>query len=265
MFAELMDLKEGTTAAYQKAFQIALDWMKNYPAKTNKWGPFFEDVPRWSDTQINATTFAMYLLEHPELDNNWKQTVLNILNWVYGTLGNKQYSKYGVTCINEQTAYPVPGNSHSSRQASVDLLYAEKTGDTSFVQNAIRELNWATYMVDEDGKNFYPTNAIWMTDGYGDYVRHYLRAMAAAPELAPQDKDHLLRTSSIISKITYSPDEISYSTFDNSSKEILRLTAKPKSVKANGKDLNGWSWRELNSGGVLTISHDASKNITISK
>jgi hypothetical protein len=271
MFAELMQLKEGNTSAYKKAFQIALDWMKQYPAKTNKWGPFFEDVPRWSDTQINATTFAMYLLEHPELDKNWKQTVLNILNWVYSTLGNKQYSKYGVICINEQTAYPVPGNSHSSRQASIDLMYAEKTGDTSFVRNAIRELNWATYMVDEDGKNFYPTNAIWMTDGYGDYVRHYLRAMAAAPELAPADKDHLLRTSSIVSKISYTPNEITYSTFDGSSKEIFRLTAKPSSVKAGGKELAesnskaGWSWRALDKGGVLTVSHDAAKDVVIAK
>jgi hypothetical protein len=265
MFAELMQLKEGNTPAYKKAFDIALDWMKKYPAKTNKWGPFFEDVPRWSDTQINATTFAMYLLEHPEFDSDWKQTVLNILNWVYSTLGNKQYSKYGVTCINEQTAYAVPGNSHSSRQASVDLMYAEKTGDTSFVRNAIRELNWATYMVNEEGKNFYPTNAIWMTDGYGDYVRHYLRAMAAMPELAPQDRDHLLRSSSIISKINYAPNEISYSTFDDSSTETLRLTAKPTAVKADGKDLPGWSWKELKSGGVLTVAHDDSKNITIFK
>lgn len=59
--------------------------------------------------------------------------------------------------------------------------------DTTYVRNAIRQLNWATYMVDTDGKNFYPTNAIWMTDGYGDYVRHYLRAMAAVPQLAPRE------------------------------------------------------------------------------
>jgi hypothetical protein len=153
--------------------------MKTYPAKNNKWGPFFEDVASWSDTQINAITYAMFILEHPELDANWKETAGNIIKWVYKELGDQQYAKYGLTCIDEQTAYRVPGNSHSARQAATELLYWEKTGDTAYIRNAVRMLNWATYMVDEDGKNFYPTNAIWMTDGYGDYVRHYLRAMAS--------------------------------------------------------------------------------------
>ena len=49
----------------------------------------------------------------------------------------------------------------------------------------MRRLNWATYSVDADGKNRYPNDDIWLTDGYGDYVRHYLRAMASFPELAP--------------------------------------------------------------------------------
>ena len=273
MFAELIDLKKGDAAAYKNAFDITLKWMKKYPAKNNKWGPFFEDVPRWSDTQINATTFAMYLMEHPELDSNWKQAVANIFSWVYKELGNKKYEQYGIICIDEQTAYRVPGNSHTARQASMDLMFWEKTGDTSGVRNAIRQLNWATYMVDRDGKNFYPTNAIWMTDGYGDYVRHYLRAMAAAPQLAPENADHLLRTSSIVKKISYQPDQISYTTFDSSSHELFRLTAKPKVIKVGGKTMaevndanqQGWTWKSLPKGGVLTIKHADASSIVIDK
>jgi hypothetical protein len=59
------------------------------------------------------------------------------------------------------------------------------TGDRSGADHAIRQLNWATYMVDVDGKNRYMQDENWLTDGYGDYVRHYLRSMAAMPELAP--------------------------------------------------------------------------------
>ena len=66
----------------------------------------------------------------------------------------------------------------------------------------MRNLIWATYMVDTDGKNRYYHDDIWLTDGYGDYVRHYLRAMAAAPELAPPDQNHLLRTSSVVRRST---------------------------------------------------------------
>jgi len=273
LFSELIKLKKGNTDAYQKAFDKTIAWLKTYPAKDNKWGPFFEDVPRWSDTQINAITYAMYLMEHPGLDENWKETVSNILKWVYKELGDKQYSKYGVTCIDEQTAYRVPGNSHSSRQASIDLMYWEKTGDTTYVRNAIRELNWATYMVDNDGKNFYPTNDIWMTDGYGDYTRHYLRAMAAAPQLAPENKDHMLRTSSVIKKISYEPLQITYSTFDSASSEIFRLTSKPAKIKVNGTlleqvdDANseGWTWQALNQGGILKIKQTKGNQVEIIK
>ena len=71
------------------------------------------------------------------------------------------------------------------------------------VENAVRQLFWATYMVDDDGKNCYPRDEVWMTDGYGDYVRHYLRAMAFRPELAPSEQNHLLSTSSVIQLIEY--------------------------------------------------------------
>jgi len=273
LFDELINLQKGNTDAYRKSFDITLDWLKSYPAKTNKWGPFFEDVSGWSDTQINAITYAMYIMENQKLDTNWRATVKSIFQWVHNELDNGLYNKYGVITINEQTAYRVPGNSHSSRQASMELKYWGETGDTTYIRNAIRMLNWATYMVDIEGKNFYPTNAIWLTDGYGDYVRHYIRAMAAAPQLAPDNADHLLRTSSIINKISYQLSKIIYSTFGNSSDEILRLTSKPKKILVNGNKLQeitdsvseGWLWQSLPKGGVLKIKHVSGNQIEIFK
>lgn len=273
LFKELIAMQKGNTGEFKKAFQITIDWFKTYPVKTNKWGPFFEDVPRWSDTQINAITYAMFIMENPELDPQWKQTVNGIFQWVYHELGNKKYLNYGVVVIDEQTAYRVPGNSHSARQASMDLMYWEKSGDTTYVRNAVRQLNWATYMVDTDGKNFYPTNAIWMTDGYGDYVRHYLRAMAAAPQLAPDNADHLLRTSSIVKKIEYKPKGITYTTFDGASKEIFRLSGKPSEVRVNGEeldevdkeDIEGWTWQALTKGGILKIKQTKGNQVNIVK
>ncbi len=85
--------------------------------------------------------------------------------------------------VNEQTAYEVPGNSHTSRQGADELLYTKLTGDSSRYENAVRQLIWSTYMVNDDGRNRYPNDENWLTDGYGDYVRHYLRAMAADPAL----------------------------------------------------------------------------------
>jgi len=259
MFSQLIKLKKGNTNKFQKAFDLVIEWMKKYPAKNNKWGPFFEDVPRWSDTQINAITYTMYILDHPELYADWKQTSSNIIKWVYDSLGNHDYTKYGVICINEQTAYRVPGNSHTARQASCDLLFAERTGDTGLIGNAIRQLNWATYMVDDDGKNFYPTNAIWMTDGYGDYVRHFLRAMASAPQIAPQNENHLLRSSSVVKTVRYEKNKIAYTTFDNTGEELLRLNSKPTDVKGVEK----WKWNDLTNGGTITITRTKSNQVII--
>jgi hypothetical protein len=273
MFDELIRMQTGNVADYKKAFDLTLNWMKIYPAKTNKWGPFFEDVPRWSDTQINAVTYAMYLMDNQALDPDWKITVKNIFEWVHNELDNETFVKYGVIPVNEQTTYRVPGNSHSARQASMELRYWELTGDTTWLENAVRMMNWATYMVDNDGKNYFPETDVWLTDGYGDYIRHYIRAMAAAPELAPDNGDHMLRSSSIIRNIKYQPSLISYEIYDNRSSDLFRLTSKPEKVTVNGTRLNevydssveGWVWRSLPSGGVLTLKQSLGNHIEIHK
>ncbi|MFN7994136.1 MAG: hypothetical protein U0Q18_11065 [Bryobacteraceae bacterium] len=252
MFDSLIALKQGDAAKYAAARETVSKWLQAYPLKTNKWGPFFEDVPTeaWSDTEINADTLAMYILEHPSWDANWKKDAAGILDWSYKSFANHEWEKWGVIAINEQTAYKVPGNSHTSRHASVELLYCEKTGDMALKDAAIRRLNWATYMVDTDGKNRYPRDDNWLTDGYGDYVRHYLRAMASFPELAPDDQNHLLRTTSVIQSVDYGANAITYTKFDGNSTERFKLGAwTPKSVSGGSMQ---WDPKSK----VLTVKAD---------
>ena len=225
LFEDLAALNEGQPTKYRVTARLVTEWLKAYPLKNNRWGPFFEDVSTkdYSDTEINADTLAFYILEHPDWDKDWKAEARGILDWSYRTFANHQADKWGVVVINEQTQFPVPGNSHTSRHGSVELQYAEKTGDWSARDAAIRGLSWATYWVDFDGKNRYPGDDIWLTDGYGDFVRHYLRAMASDPELAPADQDHLLRTSSVIRSIKYDRAEIRYEKFEAESEELFKL------------------------------------------
>jgi hypothetical protein len=262
--------------------------MKKYPLQNNRWGPFFEDVQGWSDTQINATTFARFIMEHRQYFPQWKQDVQSIFSWTYKTLGNDSWKKYGVTVVNEQTVYLNPGESHTSRQGSTELLYGALTNDSSRKINALRELVWATYMVDEDGKNRYHQDDVWLTDGYGDYVRHYLRAMSYCPELAPTNSDHILFSSSIIQQADYNGqtnkflvpyvkvDNISkvriyYRTFDRSGTEKVRMMRKPSSVLLDGKPLSnsnqdkqqGYQWTPMDKGGVLMIYRLDGTDITI--
>lgn len=233
LFDDLTKLGQGRVDDYQRARGMVVDWLKAHPLKTNRWGPFFEDIGTEvpSDTETNADTLATYILEHPEWDTDWKQQVEGILSWTFKTFGNEGWLEYGVVPIDEQTAFMVPGNSHTARHASVELLFGEKTLDHSRRQDAIRRLNWATYMVNHDGRNKYPGGNIWLTDGYGDYVRHYLRAMASLPELAPDHQNHLLRTSSVVKHIRYKTDYISYKKFDEVSTERFKLGAsEPHSI-----------------------------------
>ena len=127
-------------------------------------------------------------------------------------------------------------------------------------------------MVNDDGENTYPNNETWMTDGYGDFVRHYLRAMEAFPELAPAQQNHLVSSSSVIKRISYEARAIQYDTFGKNSVEMLRLKSKPHGIKVNDIQLNEsdtsdkkeyWDWKELPSGGILKITHHNSNRITI--
>jgi hypothetical protein len=288
LFLELIKMNKGNVALYQHSFDNLLSWMKKYPLKNNKWGPFFEDVPGWSDTQINAITFAQFIMNHQEYFPEWKNEVEGIFKWVYQTLENKTWEKYGVIVVNEQTAYRVPGNSHTSREASAELQYVSLTGDTIRKQNAIRQLNWATYMVDYDGKNRYPQDENWLTDGYGDYVRHFLRAMGAITELAPPDEEHILYSSSVVQEVAYknrtganyisSPDnpdlkniKLRYTTFDKKGIEKIRLLSKPSQIIIDGAPvatsdnltINSFTWQPLKKGGILRINRTNGNEVTV--
>jgi Bacterial Ig domain len=277
LFNGLIELKSPNSAKYEQAFAMLSEWLKKYPIQDQKWGPFFEDVGDWSDTEINADTMATYILEHPEWDAGWREDSKAILDWSRAMFWNDGWLKYGVRPTNEQTVYPVPANSHTARHASVELIYAEKTGDKSEKAGAIRALDWATYMVADDGRNCFPYDMNWLTDGYGDYVRHYLRAMAAAPELAPHDQNHLLRSSSVVKTIRYRAEDVAYSTFDAEGRELLRLTFTPTIVTAGSKRLvrverladlehqEGYTFDAAGDvEGVLRIHHIESPDVEIS-
>lgn len=288
LFLELQQLNVGQTELYKQAFDKIVNWMNKYPLQNNKWGPFFEDVPGWSDTQINAVTFAQFMMNHREYFPKWLTEVKKIFDWVYKKLSNEKWKKYGVTVVNEQTAYLQPGNSHSARQASAELQYMSLSGDRFHYDNAVRQLNWATYMVDNDGKNRYPNDENWLTDGYGDYVRHFLRAMAAMPELAPSDEEHILSSTSVIGEADYAPladkyfgndlgkadpkkIKLYYRTFDTTGIEQIRLLKKPSLVMIGQKPVfelkelsaEGYMWKPMKKGGILTIKRQNSSTIIV--
>lgn len=282
LFDELLRIKsviklsDEQIKAFQKARQIAWDWMYsiNGPMITFIWNGYFEDIPNDQETenrtQITPIEFAKYLIANPEADKYIDTNVPSLIHWVANA-----FKTDGLDAIKEQTWCYEPMGSHTARYGSACAMYYERTGDPWYKDQAYRFLNVASYMTYDNGVVAVGPNwpGSWFSDGYGDYIRHFVDAMAAFPEWAPSGEDHLLKSSSIVQSIRYESKKIEFTTFDNASKVVLRLNAKPKQILVNGKSIpinktllkNGWVWEPLNMGGVVKIIYSDGNKVVIHK
>ncbi|TAH32475.1 hypothetical protein EYC59_05900 [Candidatus Saccharibacteria bacterium] len=202
------------------------------------------------------------------MDAQWETHVRGLISWVESTFG---VSQYGATIIKEQEAFAHPMGSHTSRYASVNALLYERTGDTAAKEKAYRAYNWSTYMARSNGVviDGPEVNNQWFTDGYGDYVRHFMVGMGAVPQWSPTAENHLLQTTSLVKSVTYSTGSITYQTFDASSTETLHLTAKPSSVQAGGtsllerSDLSAPGWTYDATTGTVKVFHTNSASVAV--
>jgi hypothetical protein len=292
LFDELMRIGLGSSSAYQRARQMAWDWLMTYPMKNNLWNAYFEDVPidknldNWN--QYIAAETARYLMENPDKDAEWKGHVSGLIAWIeknfavdvkateqYRLVQQEtiQYGKqWGANVISEQSREDMDKmGSHTARYASLCALWYEKSGDVLFKDKAFRSFNWATYMAQEDGRitEAMAESEFWYSDGYADYMRHFLAGMGSIPEWAPPKEDHLLRSSSVVQKINYVPEEVHYSTFDPAATEVLRLSFTPAQITVDGtllprqKETAGPGWAFDTTLGVLRIRHQKARNIVI--
>ena len=219
--------------------------------------------------------FARYLIKNPVNDKEINTTVPALIWWVKNTFGEK-----GMNAINEQTGCYLPMGSHTSRYASICAMWYEYSGDKWFKEEAYRNFNHASYMAEPDGVVQTGHNwgeEIWFSDGYTDYIRHFMEGIAAVPEWAPAGENHLLKSTSVVQKIKYNAKNITYKTYDASAREVLRLAAKPALVKVKGIAIKeskntaneGWVWEPLAVGGVLKVNHknggDVQINLSVKK
>ena len=257
-------LEEEKAGDYKNVRDTAWEWLygPTGPMKTYVWNAYFEDVQndpeRANRNQLTPLETARYLLKHPELDPTVNESVPALVHWVASAFGTE-----GMEAIKEQTWCYEPMASHTARYASICALWYERTGDSSYKERAYRFFNFATYMTYENGVVAVGPSwpGSWFSDGYGDYIRHFMEGLGAVPEWAPAGENHLLRSTSVVQKISYQQDKIEYRTFDDSGAEVLRITARPKAVKVDGKPISqqrslandGWTWQPLDKGGVLRI------------
>jgi hypothetical protein len=209
------------------------------------WKGYFEDIHVDHDyenrDQVSPLETARYILQNTDQFPKWKETVRGLIDWVKDTLGGHAF--FTAIPIHEQLFCYFPMGSHTARFANLSALFAQQAGERKYKEQALRSLNWATYMANDDGTvtvgvdrpDYY--NQCWFTDGYFDYVPHFIDAMAAMPEWAPADTDHMLRSTSVVQEISYEPYQISYRTFDSEGTQRLRLTFRPRQIVADGGPL----------------------------
>lgn len=240
---ELDRLGAGDVQSYRRARETAWTWLLSYPLLDHAWSGYFEDVPSYRDPNKNLNQYvplqtAKYLLAHPELDPGWKTHVPELISWTRQAFGAGR--QWGATTISEQRADMEKMGSHTARYAAVNALWYRATGDGAVRAEAFRSFNWATYMCDPGGIVSVGSGSpreFWFSDGYGDYIDHFLAGMGALPERAPPHESHLLQSSSVVGQVVYEPGQVQYSTFDASSKEELRLAFKPAVISAGGRAL----------------------------
>ncbi|MBP9987478.1 MAG: peptide deformylase [Bacteroidales bacterium] len=259
----LQELDPANSAEYRKVFDFVNGWMVDVAYANQKWGPFFEDCTEASETQMNAVKFAQFVMNHHELYPDWERMVQDIFDWSEEKLANHSWEQYGVTPMNEQTCYYMPGNSHSARQACAGIQFEALHGREA-AHRDVRRLAWATYMVAGNGANQYYHDDVWMTDGYGDYIRHYLRAMAFDPQqLATPYENHILSSTSVLGNVSYIPGQICYAAFDADGKEVVRLAARPGKVKGEGGAVAVKRTRCSRGGWLLEINRSGARDISI--
>jgi hypothetical protein len=193
---------------------------------------------------------AYYILTQRDpasVDPSWIGDAGHLLDWVKKRFGRGPY--FGAWAIDEQGPPPdyvgccsrAGLASDTSRWGAINALYYERTHDGQAREDAFRSLNYATYFAAEDGKiaccGLDYADSYWWDDGYGDYIRNFLWAMGAMPELAPKGEDHLLRSTSVVRHVEYGKHTLRYTTFDVEGAEVLRLSYAPTRIEADGVTL----------------------------
>ncbi len=218
-------------------------------------------------------------MAHPDADPHWRDHVAHLLDWTARTFGGdtagERGTQWGAMVMSEQAADMAKMGSHTARFGATNALWFVATGDAAARERAARSLNWATYMCREDGIVAVGEDANegwWFSDGYGDYIRHFLVAMGAVPEWAPPREDHLLTTTSVVTRIDYSSERVSWTTFDADAIETLRLRSAPASVTVGGATLRervdlddeGFVARSIAGGGVaLQVRHRSEGEVVV--
>ncbi len=217
----------------------SFEWLLQNPVKTNDWRHLYGDVPCGMESydQWIPLETAMYLLDHRNGHPHYLDMAREILGWVNRTLVVNPGFHQGLPGIIEQTAYVIVLTHHELRLAHFYSKLWQATREQPYRDLAIQIANSVTWCLMSDGKMRLglgrAASSIPLVLIYND---QFADIMAAIPEAAPADENHLLRTSSDVEHIDYSSSQIEYSTV-GPSEDVLVVATGPRSVASGGRSL----------------------------
>jgi len=278
---ELVRLQLGDVAGYRRVREEAWQWLRDYPMKNNVWVGYFEDVaPTMGNmNSVIPLETARYVLLHPEKDPDWKKDAAQLIEWVKTTPKWPKYIVHGAMVTTEQGdgksfCCSEPNyccDSHTARLAAIEALYYSKTGDESYKEQAFRSYNWVTYLqgFPPKGHASWGPGQWWFTDEFTDGPRRMMDGLWAVPIWAPEGESHFLGTSSVVTRIAYGRASVTYSTFDATADDVLRLNFVPNSVMTGQRALQqnnelgqeGYSFDAATR--VLRIHHRDARDVSI--
>lgn len=263
---------------YKEVRDNVWKWLYHWdgPMRSYVWKGYFEDVEydleNRNRVQITPLEMARYLIQYPENDPFYEENITSLIHYCNASFGTQNAWGYNAQC--EQYFCMTPMGSHTARYASVCAMWYAHSKKDWYKNEAFENFNWATYCTARSG--FVSVGpewpSAWFSDGYGDYIKHFMDGLAAVPEWVPTGENHLLSSTNIVQNIDYTHNKISYSTFMPASTEVLKLTNMPKKVMVDGKILKrddqlrndeGWSWEKLSNGGVLHVKHQQGRTVMI--
>jgi len=154
---------------------------------------------------------------------------------------------------------------HALQQRLVHHRVAGVGGEEALRRKAIETANSVTWCVMSDGKMrqgfWYHAAGVPLQVGFN---MQFCRIMAAVPETAPRDENHLLQWTADLRRIEYGADGIRYETI-GPGEETFVVARPPRAVRAEGEPLaqrerwgfglNGWRYEPET--GRLRLRHEA--------
>ena len=250
------------------------------------WGRHFWDWENPVQTLYPTDWVSVYMMDHKDYFANWRNDVRNVLS----------------LNLNHTSANPLSnGDSYSGAWAYPEssdccgrsLSYSPQELARSFARYGVEaESEWGkeigrrsemitTYDAKENGQAMDNIGGGSLVDGTWFKIAqpmaldYALKTMGWLPEvMGPNRENHVMRSTGVITRVTYGVGEIAYSTFDApaNSVDVLRLAFSPRTVMADGKPLelrsdltdNGYTVKTIPGGdAIVQVRHDGASSIAI--